>query len=55
MRLGEDRAPPARLATGAIPSKVRGLFLNIPVTDWETLYKAIAFGYRGEMVLHDTS
>ena len=35
--------------------KVRRLFLTFPVADWETLYQAIAFGYRGEMVLYDTS
>ena len=35
--------------------KVRRLFLTFPVAGWETLYQAIAFGYRGEMVLYDTS
>ena len=35
--------------------KMRRLFLTFPVAGWETLYQAIAFGYRGEMVLHDTS
>ena len=38
-----------------VPSGVRRLFLTFPVADWETLYQAIAFGYRGEMVLYDTS
>ena len=35
--------------------KVRGLFVNFPVADRETLYEAIAFGYRDERVVHDTS
>ena len=39
------------------PSPIGGrrLFLTFPVAGWETLYQAIAFGYRGGMVLHDTS
>ena len=36
--------------------KLRSLFLGHIVPDWETLYKAIAFGYRAsELVAHDTS
>ena len=35
--------------------KARGSLVNFPVADWETLYEAIAFGYRGELVAHDTS
>ena len=31
--------------------RVRALFLDFPLADWETLYKAIAFGYRGELVV----
>ena len=35
--------------------KVRGLFLNFLVPDWETLYAAIAFGHRSPLVVYDTS
>ena len=35
--------------------RVRALFMTFPLADWETLYKALAFGYRGELVVHDTS
>ena len=35
--------------------KVRGLFLHSRLADWEMLYRAIAFGYRCELVVHDTS
>ena len=35
--------------------RVRALFLHLPLADWETLYQAIVFGYRGELVVHDTS
>ena len=35
--------------------KPRGLFLHYFVPDWETLYKAIAFGHQGELVVSDTS
>ncbi len=33
----------------------RGMFLNVVVGDWETLYKALAFGHRTELVPFDTS
>ena len=33
----------------------RGMFLNVVVRDWETLYKALAFGHRTELVPFDTS
>ena len=49
------RAPSGTRACPRVPSGVRRLFLTFPVTGWETLYQAIAFGYRGEMVLYDTS
>ena len=36
--------------------KLRGLFLHFPVSDWLTLYKALAFGHRSELVVYyDTS
>ena len=35
--------------------RLRALFLTFPRVDWETLYRAIAFGYHGELVIHDTS
>ena len=36
--------------------KVRGLFLHYRLPDWETLYRALAFGYRApEPVPFDTS
>ena len=35
--------------------RLRALFMTFPLADWETLYQAIAFGYRGELVVHDTS
>ena len=35
--------------------KLRGLFLNFHVRDWETLYKAIVYGHGSELVVHDTS
>ena len=35
--------------------RVRALCLTFILADWETLYQAIAFGYHGELVLHDTS
>ena len=34
---------------------LRGLFLNFVLPDWETLYRAIAFGHRSPLVLYDTS
>jgi len=35
--------------------RLRGLFLEFFVPDWETPYRAIAFGHRTELVLFDTS
>ena len=35
--------------------RLRVLFLDFRLPDWETLYRAIAFGYHGELVLYDTS
>lgn len=35
--------------------RLRGLFLEFFVPDWETLYRAIAFGHRTELVPFDTS
>ena len=36
--------------------KVRGLFLNYFLKDWETLYRMIAFGYRKAVgIPYDTS
>ena len=35
--------------------RLRGLFLELLVPDWETLYRAIAFGHRTELVPFDTS
>lgn len=34
---------------------LRSLFLNFVLPDWETLYRAIAFGHRSPLVLYDTS
>ncbi len=34
---------------------LRSLFLNFMLPDWETLYRAIAFGHRSPLVLYDTS
>ena len=36
-------------------ARLRGLFLEFIVPDWETLYRAIAFGHRTELVPFDTS
>ena len=35
--------------------KLRGLFLSYEFADWAMLYGAIAFGYRAELVVYDTS
>ena len=36
--------------------KVRGLFLNYFLKDWETLYRMIAFGHRKAVgIPYDTS
>ena len=35
--------------------RLRGLFLEFSVPDWEALYRAIAFGHRAELVPFDTS
>ena len=35
--------------------QLRALFLQLIVPDWETLYRALAFGHRSELVLYDTS
>ena len=35
--------------------RLRALFLTFPLVDWEMLYRALAFGYRSEIILHDTS
>ena len=35
--------------------RLRSLFLTHVVPDWETLYRAIAFGHRSPLVIHDTS
>ena len=35
--------------------RLRGLFLEFFVSDWESLYRAIAFGHRSELVPFDTS
>ena len=35
--------------------RLRALFLDFQLPDWETLYRALAFGYHGELVLYDTS
>ena len=35
--------------------KLRSLCLSLLVPDWETLYKAIAFGFRGTIEVYDTS
>ena len=35
--------------------KLRGLFLSYEFADWTMLYGAIAFGYRAELVVYDTS
>ncbi len=35
--------------------RLRGLFLEFFVPDWEALYRAIAFGHRAELVPFDTS
>ena len=34
---------------------LRSLCLNLLVPDWETLCKAIAFGFRGTVEAHDAS
>ena len=31
------------------------MFLNLVVRDWQTLYEAMAFGHRTELVPFDTS
>lgn len=36
-------------------NKLRSLFLNFVLSDWETLYRAIAFGHRSPLVLYDSS
>ncbi len=35
--------------------QLRALFLQLFIPDWETLYRALAFGHRSELVLYDTS
>ena len=35
--------------------QLRGVFLQFIVPDWETLYRALAFGHRSPLVLYDTS
>ena len=35
--------------------RLRGLFLELLVPDWETLCRAIAFGHKTELVPFDTS
>ena len=49
----------AALAKATRPSyfreTFRGMVLNVVVGDWETLYKALAFGHRTELVPFDTS
>ena len=30
------------------------LFLGSELTGWEMLYRALAFGYRSEITIHDT-
>ena len=35
--------------------RVRVLFLGSELTGWEMLYRALAFGYRCEIIIHDTS
>ena len=35
--------------------RVRVLFLGSELTGWEMLYRALAFGYRTEIIIHDTS
>ena len=36
-------------------SQLRRLFLEFEVPDWQTLYRAIAFGHRSRLELYDTS
>ena len=49
----------AALAKATRPSyfweTFRGMFLNLVVRDWQTLYEAMAFGHRTELVPFDTS
>ena len=35
--------------------RLRALFLSCELTGWEMLYRALAFGYRSEIIIHDTS
>ena len=35
--------------------RMRVLFLGSELTGWEMLYRALAFGYRSEIIIHDTS
>ena len=35
--------------------KLRALFFDFELPDWATLYRAIAFGFRGTLQLYDTS
>ena len=35
--------------------RVRVLCLGSELTGWEMLYRALAFGYRSEIIIHDTS
>ncbi len=35
--------------------RLRALFLTVSLVDWERLYRALAFGYRSEIIVHDTS
>ncbi len=35
--------------------RLRALFLDFELPDWETLYRALAFGYRGTLEVYDTS
>lgn len=39
----------------SLPDGTRGLFLEVLVPDWETLYRTIAFGQRTELVPFDPS
>ena len=36
-------------------SQLRRLFLKFEAPDWQTLYRAIAFGHRSRLELYDTS
>ena len=42
-------------APGLLWETFRGMFLNLVVRDWQTLYEAMAFGHRTELVPFDTS